>query len=100
MARARPQAINLTEAAAKRVQELLTEAMENREALMEAEDVEAVEALTSRAVAAAVACLADLTAAFAQEDLEAADRLTTRLRYWRKLGEEARAKRRRLDQIA
>jgi len=81
-------------------EELLTEAMENREALMEAEDVEAVEALTSRAVAAAVACLADLTAAFAQEDLEAADRLTTRLRYWRKLGEEARAKRRRLDQIA
>jgi molecular chaperone HscB len=78
-------------------EELLTEAMENREALMEAEDVETVDALSARSLAAAVRYLAGIAAAFAREDLDEADRLTTRLRYWRKLGEEARAKRRLLE---
>ncbi len=78
-------------------EELLSEVLENREALMDAEDVEAVDALASRAAAAAVRCLAELARAFAQDDLDAADRLTTRMRYWRKLGEETRAKRRLLE---
>ena len=78
-------------------EELLTEAMENREALMEAEDVEAVDALGAKALASAVRCLADLANAFQSGDLEAANRLTTRLRYWHKLGEEARGRRRLLE---
>ena len=78
-------------------EELLTEAMENREALMEAETVDSVDALTAKALAAAIACLKDLGQAFRDNDLAAADRLATRLRYWRKLGEEARGKRRLLE---
>jgi molecular chaperone HscB len=86
-----------THAATVDDEELLMEAMENREALMEAGDVETVDALTAKALASALGCLAELTAAFARDDLPAADRLTTRLRYWRKLGEEARGKRRLLE---
>jgi len=78
-------------------EELLTEAMENREALMEAESVEAVDTLTAKALASSIACLNDLGKAFRDNDLELANRLTTRLRYWRKLGEEARGKRRLLE---
>ena len=81
-------------------EELLTEALENREALMEAEDAAAVDEIGSRAAAAAVRCLADLGNAFARGDLDDADRLTTRMRYWRKLGEEVRAKRRTLEEAA
>jgi molecular chaperone HscB len=80
-------------------EELLTEAMENREALMEAETVEAVDALTAKALAAAINCLADLGKAFREEDLASADRLATQMRYWRKLGEEARGKRRLLEGV-
>jgi molecular chaperone HscB len=79
-------------------EELLTEAMENREALMEAEALETVDALTAKALASSIACLNDLGKAFRDKDLEGANRLTTRLRYWRKLGEEARAKRRLLEE--
>jgi molecular chaperone HscB len=86
-----------THAATVDDEELLMEAMENREALMEAGDVETVDELTAKALASALSCLAELTAAFARDDLPAADRLATRLRYWRKLGEEARGKRRLLE---
>ena len=79
-------------------EELLTEAMENREALMEAETLETVDALTAMAMASSISCLNDLGKAFRDKDLERANRLTTRLRYWRKLGEEARAKRRLLEE--
>ena len=72
--------------------------MENREALMEAETLDAVDGLTAKALAASIACLSDLVSAFAANDLERADRLATRLRYWRKLGEEARGKRRLLEE--
>ncbi len=78
-------------------EELLTEAMENREALMEAESLPAVDALTAKALASSIECLNDLGKAFRDNDLERANRLTTRLRYWRKLGEEARGKRRLLE---
>jgi hypothetical protein len=40
----------------------------------------------------------DLGQAFHANDLELANRLATRLRYWRKLGEEARGKRRLLEE--
>jgi molecular chaperone HscB len=80
-------------------EELLTEAMENREALMEAETVEVVDGLTAKALAASIACLADLGKAFRDDDLPGANRLATRLRYWRKLGEEARGKRRLLEGV-
>jgi hypothetical protein len=59
-----------------------------------------VDEIGSRAAAAAVRCLADLGNAFARGDLDEADRLTTRMRYWRKLGEEVRAKRRNLEEAA
>jgi molecular chaperone HscB len=78
-------------------EDLLTEALENREALMEAATTDAVDELGSRAAAAAIRCLADLSAAFSRADFAEADRLTTRLRYWRKLGEEVRIKRRLLE---
>jgi molecular chaperone HscB len=78
-------------------EELLTEALENREALMEAETTGAVDELGSHAAAAAIRCLADLSGAFARADFAEADRLTTQLRYWRKLGEEVRIKRRLLE---
>jgi molecular chaperone HscB len=86
-----------THAATVDDEELLSEAMENREALMEAETVATVDALTAKALAAAIQCLADLGSAFRDNDLASADRLATRLRYWRKLGEEAQGKRRLLE---
>jgi hypothetical protein len=64
---------------------------------MEAETVATVDALTAKALAAAIQCLADLGHAFRDDDLASANRLATRLRYWRKLGEEARGKRRLLE---
>ena len=78
-------------------EDLLTEAMENREALMEAETLAAVDGLTAKALASSIACLNDLGRAFQANELERANRLATRLRYWRKLGEEARGKRRLLE---
>ena len=80
--------------------ELLTEAMENREALMEAEDRAAIDRIARKAKDNAEACLAGLSQAFTGNDIEKADRLATRLRYWQKLAEEARAKRRRLEGTA
>jgi molecular chaperone HscB len=79
-------------------EELLSEAMENREALMEAESLDKVDALTAKALAASINCLADLGRAFREADMPGANRLATRLRYWRKLGEEARGKRRLLEE--
>ena len=80
--------------------ELLNEAMENREALMEAEDDAAIDRIARKAKDSAEACLAELTLAFAQNDIERADRLATRLRYWQKLAEEARGKRRLMEGTA
>src|SRR5579871_2951078 len=61
-------------------EELLSEAMENREALMEADNVETIDALTAKALASSISCLKDLGHAFRDNDLEQANRLTTRLR--------------------
>jgi molecular chaperone HscB len=73
--------------------ELLMEAMEAREALAEAEDLDAVKRLTERAQREDSACLQALTSAFAGRDWKAAARQTTRLRYWRKFADELRGKR-------
>jgi molecular chaperone HscB len=78
--------------------ELLMEAMEAREALMEAESVEAVEQLQVKAGADAIAVLSELSKAFASDDLQAANHLTTKLKYLRKYLEETRVRRVALEQ--
>lgn len=72
---------------------LLMEAMEARETLSEAADLEAVEALAARTRDADAICLAGLAAAFAAGDLVRAASLLTRLKYARKLAEEIRGRR-------
>ncbi len=72
---------------------LLMEAMEAREALLEAESVEAVEKLAIKAGADAINLLSEISKAFAADDLVAANRLTTRLKYLRKFLEETRTRR-------
>jgi molecular chaperone HscB len=78
--------------------ELLMEAMEAREALMEATSIDKVEKLQAKAGADAIAILSDLSKAFASDDLKAANRLTTRLKYLRKYLEETRTRRMVLEQ--
>lgn len=78
-------------------QELLTETMELREALSEAQSPEDVDALDRRATADIRACIDALSDAFRSDDLEGACRLTTRLKYLRKLLEECRQHRGRLE---
>lgn len=78
-------------------QELLTETMELREALAEAERPEDVDALDERATADIQYCVDSLSETFSAGDLEGACRLTTRLKYLRKLLEECRHHRARLE---
>lgn len=73
---------------------VLAEAMEDREAAMEAADPEAVDHLAGRAKARRAACESDLAASFAAGDTGAAARLATRLKYLEKLAGELRARRR------
>jgi molecular chaperone HscB len=75
---------------------LLLEAMEMREALEEASGIEEITRLTTAAEAAVTGCQAELAAAFAEENLERAGTLTTRLKYLDKLAEEARSRRIRM----
>ena len=77
-------------------QELLLESMELREALAEAETPDDVAALARRAAEDIAGCLHDLSLAFAAGGLEDACRLTTRLKYLRKLAEETRVRRAQL----
>lgn len=72
---------------------LLAEAMEAREKLAEAQSIDAVEALQVEAGAQAINLLSEISAAFAGDDLDAANRLTTRLKYLRKYLEDTRARR-------
>ena len=78
--------------------ELLMAAMEAREALMEAESVDAIEKLQVKAGADAIALLSEISKAFANDDLPAANRLTTKLKYLRKYLEETRVRRVALEQ--
>ena len=75
---------------------LLAEAMEWREELAEAGDEGAVAAVLARAKADIAATETALKGAFDADDLEAAARLTLRLSYLVKLGDEARRRRLRL----
>lgn len=76
---------------------LLTEALEMREQLAEAGSAPDIAVLEERAGRDIEACVADLADAFAADDLEAASRLATRLKYLRKLAEGCRARRLKFD---
>lgn len=88
--------VNVDETATVSDPVLLMEAMEMREALEEAETAEEVTALAAKAEAEVQGCVAKLSKAFAEDDLDAAGALTTRLKYLGKLAEEAKARRIRM----
>lgn len=71
-------------------QELLMEAMEMREKLAEAESPDEVHELTNQARQDIERCINSLKKLFADHDLEGACKLTTRLKYLRKLLDETR----------
>ena len=73
--------------------ELLMESIETREALAEAADTAAIEAIASANATAVARCESDLAGAFAAGELAGAKRLTTRLRYLVKLGQEVKSRR-------
>lgn len=77
---------------------LLMEAMEQREALAEAETSDQVETIAAVATREKTDCLTELAEAFNTNDLSAADRLTTRLKYLMKFEDELRAARIRFAQ--
>lgn len=79
-------------------QALLMEAMEKREALSEAEGVDAIEQLMVEEGKGAIELLSVISKAFAADDLAAANRAVLRLTYARKLLEEARLKRAALEE--
>lgn len=88
LTKAPPEGCNLVNDA-----ELLTETIELREALSEAMTIDSVDILAKRAANDINACINDLAKSFAGQDLERACRMTTRLKYLRKLAEEARQRR-------
>lgn len=77
---------------------LLMEAMEQREALAEVESLDEVEAIATVAAREKTDCLAELADAFGKNDLTTADRLTTRLKYLMKFGDDLRVARVRYSQ--
>jgi molecular chaperone HscB len=81
-------------------QALLMESMELREALAEAGTLGDVDKVANRAKGDINVCLADLSGAFKDFDMERACYLATRLKYLTKLAEEARQRRARLGAAA
>ncbi len=73
--------------------DLLMETMEMREVLAEAETPEAVDALSKRATDDINHCIEQLSKLFGDENIEGACKLTTRLKYLKKLAEETRIQR-------
>jgi molecular chaperone HscB len=73
--------------------ELLMEAMEAREQLSEVATIDALEKLQVDAGAKSIDLISQLSKAFAADDLDAANRAATRMKYWRKFLEESRARR-------
>jgi molecular chaperone HscB len=71
-------------------QALLMETMEMREALAEAETSEQVSVLSARAQVDIKQCIEQLSKLFRDDDIEGACKLTTRLKYLKKLAEETR----------
>jgi len=80
--------------------ELLMEAMEAREALAEVATIDGLEKLQVEAGAKAIDLIAQLSRAFSADDFEGANRLATRMKYWRKFLEESRARRSALEDEA
>ncbi len=80
-------------------QELLMEAMEMREALLEAETADEVMAVGQRAVDDIKECVEDLADAFDLHNYGEACRLTTRLKYLQKLTDETKARRAKLMSV-
>ena len=73
---------------------ILMEAMEMREALAAAQSAAQVEMFAANVTADIEECVGDLGVAFRKNDLDEAAKLTTRLRYLRKLIDDSRASRR------
>ncbi len=71
-------------------QELLMETMELREALADAESAADVDVLAARAEDDIRRCIRQLSQLFGDDDIEGACKLTTRLKYLKKLAEETR----------
>ena len=84
--------VELDQTGAQPDQALLIEAMEMREALEEADGLDEVKAIQADAEDQVERCQSDLAGAFAANDLDAAGRLTVRLKYLGKLAEEARSR--------
>jgi len=70
--------------------------MELREALAEAETPVQVDALSARAEDDIKRCIEQLSTLFKDDDIEGACKLTTRLKYLKKLAEETRIHRMKL----
>lgn len=79
---------------------LLMEAMEQREALMEAESAQEVARIAGVAGREMEDCLREISQAFGSRDLAAADRLTTRLKYLTKFQHELRARQAKFADVA
>ena len=75
---------------------LLMEAMETREALMEAENVDQINEITDKARLDVRKCIKSIAAAFEGDDLDNARKLALRLKYLNKLLEETRQHKARL----
>ena len=76
--------------------ELLTESMERREALAEADGAREIDAIIEASASDIELCRTKIAAAFSEQDIETAASLTTRLKYLQKLSAEARAARARI----
>lgn len=72
---------------------ILMEAMEMREALESAQSAAQVDLFAANVAADIEECVDDLATAFGKNDLDEAAKLTTRLRYLRKLIDDSRARR-------
>jgi len=76
--------------------ELLMEQMEKREAIAEADTVDAITRLSAEADTEVIACQCHISAAFAAGDLNDAAHLSIRLKYLTKLAEDARVRKVRM----
>lgn len=76
---------------------LLMEAMEMREELAAASSPSEIAIVEARTAGEIGTCIADLSQAFENEDLDGASRLATRLKYLRKLADDCRLRRLKLD---
>lgn len=75
---------------------LLMEQMEKREAIADADSVEAITKLSADADTEVIACQCHISAAFNAGEMEQAGHLTIRLKYLVKLAEEARTRKTRM----